>query len=176
MTQLLANTLMGAGGNSFPPFDTTTFPSQLFWLAIVFGALYLVIGRVVAPRIEGILSHRATKIAADLEIAEKAKNEAEGASAAFAKELNDARASAAKLASDTREKSNAEIEGVKVKLETELAAKIAASEAKIQETKVKALASVKNIAEEVTSDIVKAITGKAVTIDAIKAAMSNVKH
>ncbi|TYL25237.1 ATP F0F1 synthase subunit B, partial [Streptococcus pyogenes] len=31
----------GHGGNTFPPFDPTTFSSQLVWLAITFGLFYL---------------------------------------------------------------------------------------------------------------------------------------
>ena len=34
----------------FPPFDTTTFPSQLFWLALTFGLMFVVLWRVAGPR------------------------------------------------------------------------------------------------------------------------------
>ncbi|WP_235935648.1 ATP synthase subunit B family protein [Devosia aurantiaca] len=37
----------------FPPFDPATFPSQLLWLAITFGALYVVMSRVALPRLGG---------------------------------------------------------------------------------------------------------------------------
>src|ERR1700735_165340 len=32
-------------GAGFPPFKTETFPSQLFWLAITFGFLFIVLWR-----------------------------------------------------------------------------------------------------------------------------------
>ena len=35
----------------FPPFDTTTFPSQLFWLVVTFAFLFVVLWRVAGPRI-----------------------------------------------------------------------------------------------------------------------------
>ncbi len=41
------------GSGVFPPFDPATFPSQLLWLAITFGALYLLMSRVALPRIGG---------------------------------------------------------------------------------------------------------------------------
>ena len=44
----------------FPPFDRSTFPSQLLWLAITFGLFYLFLKKVVLPRIGGILEVRAT--------------------------------------------------------------------------------------------------------------------
>ena len=34
-------------GGEFPPFKTDTFPSQLFWLAITFAFLLVVMWRIV---------------------------------------------------------------------------------------------------------------------------------
>ena len=51
----------------FPPFDTTHFSSQLLWLALTFGALYLLMSRVALPRIAGILENRQATISGDLD-------------------------------------------------------------------------------------------------------------
>jgi F-type H+-transporting ATPase subunit b len=168
MTALLA----AGGGGNFPPFDTTTFASQLFWLAIVFGALYYLMSTVIVPRIGGILDDRASRIAADLAAAEKAKAEADASGVAFEKSLTDARNNAAKLASDTREKMNASLEASKKTLEAELSAKITKAESAIAETKAKAMASVKDIAAEAADAIITQVTGKTVSPDAIKTALS----
>src|SRR5690606_41632227 len=53
-----------AGGN-FPPFDSSTFPSQLLWLAITFGLFYLFLKKVVLPRIGGLLHVRQAPNAQD---------------------------------------------------------------------------------------------------------------
>ena len=52
---------------AFPPFDPSTFPSQILWLAITFGLFYLFLKRVVLPRIGGILEVRRDRIAQDLD-------------------------------------------------------------------------------------------------------------
>src|SRR5690606_40142035 len=78
-----------AGGN-FPPFDSSTFPSQLLWLAITFGLFYLFLKKVVLPRIGGILEVRQDRIAQDLGEAARLKEEAAAAVAADAQELADA--------------------------------------------------------------------------------------
>lgn len=168
MTLMIA----AGGGGNFPPFDTTTFASQLFWLAIVFGALYFLMSTVIVPRIGGILEDRATRIASDLAAAEKAKNEADAAGIAFEKSLSDARNSASKLASDTREKMNASLEASKKSLEADLTAKMVAAETTIAETKAKAMASVKDIAAEATDAIVSRVTGKKISPDVIKSALA----
>lgn len=41
-----------------PQFDVSTFTSQLFWLVLVFGFLYVIVSRVIAPKAESILTHR----------------------------------------------------------------------------------------------------------------------
>ena len=45
-------------GKGFPPFDAHTFASQLFWLALAFIALYLLMSRIALPRIGSILEAR----------------------------------------------------------------------------------------------------------------------
>jgi F-type H+-transporting ATPase subunit b len=42
----------------FPPFDSQTYPSQLFWLTLTFVALYLLMSRIALPRIASILEQR----------------------------------------------------------------------------------------------------------------------
>jgi len=48
---------------SFPPFDPTYFASQLFWFAISFVLLYVLLSRFVLPRIGGAIEERRDRIA-----------------------------------------------------------------------------------------------------------------
>ncbi len=41
-----------------PQFDVSSFSSQLFWLVIVFGFLYFLISKFIAPKAESILIQR----------------------------------------------------------------------------------------------------------------------
>ena len=71
----------GSGG--FPPFDTTTFPSQIFWLVVTFAFLFVVVWRVAGPRINGVITVRRNKINGDIAEAQKHRGDAEAASAAY---------------------------------------------------------------------------------------------
>ena len=75
---------------AFPPFDPSTFPSQLLWLAITFGLFYLFLKKVVLPRIGGILEVARDRIAQDLDQAARMKGEADAAVAAYEQELAEA--------------------------------------------------------------------------------------
>src|SRR5262245_59976427 len=91
-------------GRGFPPFDPATFASQLFWLALTFIVLYLLMSRVALPRIGSILKQRRNKIEGDLGEAQRLKGESDVAIAAHEKALADARGRAQALANETRDK------------------------------------------------------------------------
>ena len=54
-----------------PQFDVFSFSSQLFWLAIVFGFLYFLISRYIAPKAESIFSQRDSLLEENLNFAEE---------------------------------------------------------------------------------------------------------
>ena len=41
-----------------PQFDVSSFGTQLFWLTLVFGVLYIAISRIIAPKAESIMINR----------------------------------------------------------------------------------------------------------------------
>jgi F-type H+-transporting ATPase subunit b len=86
----------------FPPFKTETFPSQLFWLAITFGFLFVVMWRVAGPRINAAITTRRGAINSAIADAGKARNESEAAQAGYETALANARARANALAEETR--------------------------------------------------------------------------
>lgn len=53
-----------------PQFDIETFPAQIFWLILFFSAFYLLISKIIAPRLESILNSR-SKILEDNILAAK---------------------------------------------------------------------------------------------------------
>jgi F-type H+-transporting ATPase subunit b len=144
---------------AFPPFDATTFASQLFWLAITFVTLYVLLRRVAIPRIGGILRARAERIAGDLTEAQRAKEKSEAAIAAYERALASARANASAIAEGARNDAKAIAAAERKTTEAELAGKLVAAEARIADIKTKALADVGSIASEATTAIVKALIG-----------------
>ncbi|MDE2364379.1 MAG: F0F1 ATP synthase subunit B [Hyphomicrobiales bacterium] len=159
------------GGGAFPPFDTTHFASQLVWLAITFGLLYLMMSKIALPRVGGILKDRSTKISGDLEAAKAAQAKAEAARADQDKALADARAKAQAMGQATHQQLAAEADAKRKALESELNAKLAAADAQISDMKTKAMANVESIAKDAAAAIVQQITGKAADPQKIAAAI-----
>ncbi|MFO1114932.1 MAG: F0F1 ATP synthase subunit B [Beijerinckiaceae bacterium] len=158
----------------FPPFDSTHFGSQLVWLAITFGLLYLLMSKVALPRVAGILKARSDKISSDLDAAKAAQAKAEGARADQEKAVADAKAKAQALGQEAHAKLAAEADAKRKSLEADLNAKLAAADAQIAEMKTKAMANVEGIAKDAASAIVEQLTGKAADPQKIVAALANV--
>jgi F-type H+-transporting ATPase subunit b len=160
-----------AHGGGFPPFDVHTFPSQLIWLAIAFGALYLLMSRIALPRIANILEERHDRIADDLEEAGKLKAESEAAAYAYEQALASARNKAHGIATETRDKLAADSEAGRKSLEAELSAKLTAAETQIAATKDAAMSNVRGIAVDAAGAIVGNLIGTDPAPQAVEAAV-----
>ena len=104
-----------------PQLDPTSFPSQLFWLAVCFGTMLLVLSVFVLPRITRTLTARQGQIEGDLQAAEKLRADAEAALAAYDAALQQARNNALVLAQDMRAEIQAETDRQKAELDARLA-------------------------------------------------------
>jgi F-type H+-transporting ATPase subunit b len=161
----------GEHGGGFPPFQKDTFASQLLWLAIAFGLLYLIASKFALPRVGGIIADRRARIDGDLAEAARMKEAADAAIASYEKSLADARARAQALAAETREKVNAQAEVRRKEVEANLQAKLADAEKTIATTRTAAMANVQGIAKDAAVAIVTQLTGKAPTEEAAAAAV-----
>ena len=162
------------GHGGFPPFNSQTFPSQLFWLVISFVLLYALMAKWALPQVARVVEGRQKGIANDLAEADKLKRQSEEAVAAYEKALADARANAQAIANATRDKQAAEAEATRKRLEDELNRKLADSEKTIAATKSAAMANVRGIAEETASAIVERLTGAAPGQQAVANAVADV--
>ena len=144
---------------AFPPFDPSTYPSQLLWLAVTFGLLYLILKRAVLPRIGNILEVRRDRIAQDLDQAARMKDEADAAVAAYEQELADARSKANAIGQDARDKAKGEADAERRGIEQQLEQKLRDAEARIAGIKETAMKQVGTIAEETAGAIVQELVG-----------------
>ena len=164
----------GHGEGMFPPFDASTFPSQILWLAITFGLFYLFLKKVIMPRLGGILDVRENRIAQDIEQANKMKGEADAAVAAYEQELAEARANANVIGQKARDDGKVEAEAARKSIESSLEAKLAEAEARVAKVKDTAMRDVGSIAEETAAAIVSALGGKSARTD-VAAAVKSVR-
>ncbi len=153
----------------FPPFQKDTFASQLVWLAITFVVLYLLISRIAVPRIGGIIEERAKRIEGDFAEAQRMKDGAEAALAAYEKSLADARGRAQVIGGEIRDKLQAEGDASRKALEAKLNTQLAEAEKTIAATKSAAMTNVRGIAIDAAGAIVERLIGTAPDAPAVAA-------
>src|SRR5258708_38120340 len=74
-----------------PQLDAATFPTQLFWLAVIFVALLILMTKVGLPRVREVLDARSAKIDGDLGGAAEARGRSESLLAEYERSLAAAR-------------------------------------------------------------------------------------
>ena len=157
----------------FPPFDTTTFPSQIFWLVITFSFLFVVLWRVAGPRINSAITSRRNTINAAIDDAARARADAEAAQGAYEDALSKARGRANALAEETRSKLNAEVAHAKAAADAKAHEAMTAAEARIAATRDSAKSAVQTAARDAAIAIVERLTGDKVSPDEAAKALGN---
>ena len=154
-----------------PQLDITTFPNQIFWLTVSLVIIYLILSRIVLPRIESVLSERQGTITGDLSAAEELKQKAVEAEDAYKKALADARTEANRIIAETKAEIQADLDAAIAKADAEIAAKSARSEKAIAEIRASAQDAIKEVAKDTAKEIVATFGVKA-DAKAISAAIS----
>ncbi len=158
----------------FPPFASDTFASQLLWLALTFGFLYVFVAKFAAPRLASILDVRRDKITADLSSASALKGQTDAAFAAYEKALADAKANATAIAQEARKTLTAEIEAKKASIEAEMGSKLADADQRIAAMRDKAMGEVGGIAAQAAEAIVAHLASAALGKSDIETAIKSV--
>ena len=155
-----------------PQLNFADFPPQLIWLAGTFILLYLILARLILPRIGNILADRHRRITSDLEKAREYKAKTETAIAAYERALKEARAKATQIGQTTRDQINAEIAREQTKMEQKLATMTAEAEVKIAHSRQQAMAQVNAIAGAAANDILQQIVGISVNEQVLNSAVA----
>jgi F-type H+-transporting ATPase subunit b len=142
-----------------PQLDVTTYVPQLFWLAVTFIALLLLMSRVALPRVGKALDARRQRLDLDLARAAEIKAEAEAVVAAYQQTLAAARAEAQAAITEAAGRLAAEAAERHRQLAQSLAQDIAAAERRIGAAKARTLEEIRGVAAEIASLAAVKLTG-----------------
>ena len=153
----------GASEPGLPQLDIATWPSQLFWLVMLFGAGYLVMAKIVTPRIGAVLEERRQTVSGDLEKARNASAEAAKIRADYESDLENARSGAAEYAKQAVAEAAKKADDADAKITQKLAKKVVKAETKLVEAKSSAMDSLNDVAAGAAVSTVVALTGIKIT-------------
>lgn len=148
--------------SGLPQLDTSTYTSQIFWLAVAFLLLYAVITTKVLPVISTTQDNRNEHIKNDTDSATKLKYDAEEARKTYERLLEGARAEATRVLTNANDsiknRAAEELQALREKGTKEAAA----LEKRIAKAKEDAKADITNMCGELAGDISARITGESV--------------
>ena len=160
------------GRAGLPQMDTETFPSQVFWLVVTFGLLFIVLWRNTLPMIAGAIGARRNQIEGDLGSAEARRKDAAGALQSYEAALGNAKARAHQLADENKKRVVAEIEAMKAAADADSQSATAAAEKRIAAQRADAVGGVQTAAAAAAADIVERLIGTPVSADEAASAVA----
>ena len=163
-----------AADEGMPQLNPEFWISQIFWLIIVFGTLYLLLAKLILPKISYNLEARKSQIADNIEEAEKKREQSDQKIKDYEKIIIDAKIEAKNIYNKAREKILRDINSKKEKLEKEIDEEIKKAEKEILDLKIKSPVNINKIAIETSADLVKQIIGAEVNNSNISAIVEDV--
>jgi F-type H+-transporting ATPase subunit b len=157
-----------------PQLNPKFWPSQIFWLILVFASLYLIIWKLFLPKITNSIENRKSKVVNDLDEAEKLKINAEKKISEYKKIIESSKSEAIKIIESSKKKLDSDIEIKKKAFNDEIEKELALVEEEIKNLKKNSIISINKIAQEISSEVVKKIIGAEVNMSNVSAIVDDV--
>ena len=148
------------------------YASQLFWLVIFFGAIFVIVGLGMLPKIQATIDARDDKIAADLKAADEARTAADALEEVYRTGMDKGRAEAGKLSADAKSDAIRDTEKAVAKADKAIAAKIEKATAKVAEARASARAEIEAVAADAAQAMIQRVAGLNIDIDTARAAVA----
>ena len=171
---LVLKEAFAAENGGMPQLNPEFWISQIFWLTITFGILYIVLSKIILPKISANLEIRKSQIVENIEAADKQREASEKKLKDYEKIINDSKIEAKKFFYKAREKILKDINQKKQSLNDELNSEIKKAESEVKELKNKAPEKITKIAIETSKDLIQQLIGIEVNNSSISAIVDDV--
>ena len=143
-----------------PQLNPEFWVSQIVWLVLTFGILYIVLSKLILPKISDNLESRKSQILENIETAEKQREESEKKLKEFEKIILESKLEAKNYFNGARQKILEEITTKKNSLDKDIDGEITTAEQEIKNLKTTSSEKIKNIAIETSSELIKQLIGE----------------
>ena len=161
--------VFAAESGGMPQLNPEFWISQIFWLSLTFGILYLVLSRLILPKISANLELRKSQIQENIEAAEKQRETSESKLKEYDKIILKSKQEAKNIFKDVREKALKDIDFKKEALDKQIDEEIKKAEKEIDLLRRNAPEKINKIAIETSSELVKKLLGAEVNNSSISA-------
>ena len=168
---LLIEKNLYAAEAGMPQLDPEYWPSQVFWLIIIFLTIYILISKIFIPKIKGSIDMREDKIRKDLEEAKTFREQAELKLKEYNSLMETAKIDVKKIISKSRQKLNEDMRLKREDAQKKIDAEILNAETEIKKFKVDSFNKVNLISQDIVSNLIKDIFGEDLNKSSIEASV-----
>ena len=161
--------VFSAENGGMPQLNPEFWVSQIFWLTLTFGILYIVLSKLILPKISANLELRKSQIQENIEAAEKQRENSETKLKEYDQVVLKSKLEAKDIFKNAREKTLKDINSKKEILDKQIDEEINNAEKEIEMLRKSAYGKINKIAIETSSDLVKKLIGAEVNSSSISA-------
>jgi F-type H+-transporting ATPase subunit b len=158
-----------AESGGMPQLNPEFWISQIFWLTLTFGILYIVLSKLILPKISNNLESRKSKILENIEAAEKQREDSEIKLKEYEKIISKSKLEAKNIFNQTRDKALKDINAKREMLDKQIDVEISKAEEEIQAFRKSAPDKINKIAIETSSELIQKLIGAEVNNSSISA-------
>ena len=168
--------VFAAESGGMPQLNPEFWISQIFWLILTFGILYVVLSKLLLPKISANLELRKSQIQENIEAAEKQRESSESKLKEYDDIILKSKLEAKNIFKDAREKVLKDINSKKETLEKQIDDEIKKAEQEIEILKKGAPEKIKKITIETSSELLKKLIGAEVNNSSISAIVDDLSE
>ena len=165
----LLKEVFAAESGGMPQLNPEFWISQIFWLTLTFGILYVVLSKLILPKISANLELRKSQIQENIEAAEKQREESESKIKEYENIILKSKQEANNIYKNAREKTIKEINSKKEILEKQLDNEIKKAEQEIGTLKKDSPEKINKIAIETSTELLRKLIGAEVNNSSVSA-------
>ena len=161
--------VFAAESGGMPQLNPEFWISQIFWLTLTFGILYIILSKLILPKISANLELRKSQIQENIEAAEKQRESSEAKIKEYDEIILKSKLEAKNIFREAREKVIKDINSKQNVLDKQIDEEIQKTEKEIQILKDNAPIKINKIAIETSSELLKKLIGAEVNNSSISA-------
>jgi len=158
-----------AESGGMPQLNPEFWISQIFWLILTFGILYVVLSKLILPKISANLESRKSKILENIGAAEKQREDSEAKLKEYDEIISKSKLESRNIFNEARKKALKDINSKKEVLDKEIDKEITKAEQEIKSFKDSAPNKINKIAIETSSELIQKLIGTEVNNSSISA-------
>ena len=165
-----------AESGGMPQLNPEFWISQIFWLILTFGTMYVVLSKFILPKISNNLESRKSQILENIEAAEEQRKDSEAKLKEYDNIILKSKMEAKTIFNQTREKALKDIAAKKEVLDQQIDDEINKAEKEIEVLKVSAPDKINKIAIETSSELLEKLIGSGVNNSSISAIVDDLSR